>query len=194
MSRQRSATSAADVDRRARFEVLFREVYEPLQTYARRRTDRASADDVVADALLVLWRRLDQVPADLALPWSYGVARRCLANHRRGEHRRDALSDRLMAERADTVAFGSVPGLASGDHDQELESALADLAADDREILRLWAWEQLQPKEIAVVLDISPNAAAIRVHRAKQRLSEAMERKSAARGGHTSVGHAKEAP
>lgn len=191
MNRGRAVTSAVDVDRRARYEALFREVYEPLQAYARRRTDRTSADDVVAEALLVLWRRLDQVPAELALPWSYGVARRCLANQRRSEHRRDALSDRLLAERPDVAGHDAVPGL---EHDDELEAALADLAADDREILRLWAWEQLQPKEIAVVLDISPNAAAIRVHRAKQRLGEAMQRKSAARGGHTPVGHAKEAP
>lgn len=191
MSRGRAVTSAVDLDRRARYEALFHEVYEPLQAYARRRTDRTSADDVVAEALLVLWRRLDQVPAELALPWSYGVARRCLANHRRGEHRRDALSDRLMAERPHVADLDAVPGL---EDDDELQAALADLAADDREILRLWAWEQLQPKEIAVVLDISPNAAAIRVHRAKQRLGEAMQRKSGARGGHTSVGHAKEAP
>ena len=48
-------------DRRAS-RTLVDQVYEPLQRYARRRGDPPAADDVVADALLVLWRRLDDVP------------------------------------------------------------------------------------------------------------------------------------
>lgn len=39
-------------------------------------------------------------------------------------------------------------------------------------MLRLWAWEQLPPREIAVALGISPNAASIRLHRAKKRLRQ----------------------
>ena len=38
------------------------------------------------------------------------------------------------------------------------------------EILRLWAWEQLEPSEIAVVLDISTVTARVRLHRARRRL------------------------
>jgi hypothetical protein len=42
---------------------------------------------------------MDDVPAgDEARLWLYGVARRVLANHRRGETRRGALADRLRAE------------------------------------------------------------------------------------------------
>jgi RNA polymerase sigma-70 factor, ECF subfamily len=196
MSRRRRQGSAvqpsADASRRERFEALFGLVYEPLQVYARRRTDTATADDVVADALLVLWRRLDEIPDEQALPWCYGVARRCLANHRRSDQRRDALVDRLLAEPG---AVG-VPA-SDGDRDRDLVAAMAALSADDREIVRLWAWEGLPPREIAVVLGISANAAAIRVHRAKQRIaaaSAAETRKNEGRDGHTSVGHAKEAP
>jgi len=165
-------------DRRRRFEDLFGEVYEPLQRYARRRTDPATADDVVADALLVLWRRLDEVPDGAALPWCYGVARRCLANRRRGVDRQTQLVDRLMGERP------SAPTEA----DPVLHEALASLDADDREIVRLWAWEQLPPREIAVVLGISANAAAIRVHRAKSRLTTALVGKKRLGAGHEQVG------
>ena len=38
-------------------------------------------------------------------------------------------------------------------------------------MLRLWAWEDLRPQEIAVVLGITANAASIRLHRAKGRLA-----------------------
>lgn len=188
--RQQPAPAAGpvDLDRRARFEAAFAEVYEPLQAYTRRRIDAAAADDVVAEALLVLWRRLDEVPPDLVLPWCYGVARRCVANQRRADHRRAALVDRLTTER---------PHAPEPETDPALDTALATLSADDREIVRLWAWEQLQPREIALVLDISANAAAIRVHRAKQRLAGALAAdagKNTAPAGHTRVGHAKEAP
>jgi RNA polymerase sigma-70 factor (ECF subfamily) len=56
------------------------------------------------------------------------------------------------------------------DEDPELAQALAELPAPDREVLRLWAWEQLAPREIAVVLGITPNAASIRLHRATTKL------------------------
>lgn len=180
-------------DRRARYEAVFREVYEPLQRYARRRTDPAAADDVVADTLLVLWRRLDEVPAGLALPWCYGVARRCLANQRRGEARRAGLVDRVMGQRDPVEPLWASPV------DGPLEEALAELSTDDRELVRLWAWEQLRPAELAVALDTSANAVSIRLHRVRRRLEESLRRKEAVPAGHRRVGHTlatptKEAP
>src|SRR5690349_23419969 len=41
-------------------------VHEPLLRYARRRVGPADVDDIAAETLLVLWRRLDDVPADAA--------------------------------------------------------------------------------------------------------------------------------
>ena len=145
---------------RRRFERLMAQVYEPLQRFLLRRTDPVTADDVLGDVLLVLWRRLDDVPADAALPWAYGVARGCLANARRTAARQERLVLRMaVAERP-----------AEADDDGGLAAALDALPEDDRELLRLWAWEQLPPREIATVLGISANAAAIRLHRAKKRL------------------------
>ena len=76
-----------DPARERRFEAVAREVYEPLQRYLRRRANADDAGDVLADSLLTIWRRIDDVPADDPLPWCYGVARRSLANHRRGRSR-----------------------------------------------------------------------------------------------------------
>ena len=56
--------------RRARFEALARdELVEPLRRFLLRRTDPATADDVLSETLLVCWRRFDDVPAP-TLPWS----------------------------------------------------------------------------------------------------------------------------
>jgi RNA polymerase sigma-70 factor (ECF subfamily) len=179
--------------RSARYESLFDTVYEPLQRYVRRRCAPGAADDVVAEVLLVLWRRLDDVPDDAPLPWAYGVARRCLANERRGGRRRLALVGRLESTAAADVAP------AADEFAERTDPALADvlraLPPDDREVVRLWAWEQLAPREIAVVLDISPNAASIRLHRAKARLAQSLGLgKDTPTAGHTLSGSTEEAP
>ena len=64
--------------------------FDAVLGYALRRTDRAEdAADVTAETFLVAWRRLAHVPTGTETrPWLYGVARRVLANHRRGDHRR----------------------------------------------------------------------------------------------------------
>jgi RNA polymerase sigma-70 factor (ECF subfamily) len=153
-----------DAGRRQRFERLVAEAYEPVQRYLLRRTDPSSADDVLGDVLLVLWRRLDDVPSGNTLPWVYGVARGCLANHRRSAARQERLVHRLAQVRPP-----------DDPDDGALGQALEDLPVADQEILRLWAWEQLPPRELAVALGISANAAGIRLHRAKRRLKKLLE-------------------
>ncbi|HEY3140934.1 MAG TPA: sigma factor, partial [Acidimicrobiales bacterium] len=79
--------------RREEFEELYRAQVRSLLAYALRRVDHPEqAADVVAETMLVAWRRLDQVPpGDEARLWLFGVARRVLANQRRGSARRDRL-------------------------------------------------------------------------------------------------------
>ena len=60
---------------------------------------------------------------------------------------------------------------------------MAALRDEDAELLRLWAWEQLTPAEIAEVLGITPNAASIRLHRAREKLREEL-RKTGEPAGH----------
>lgn len=155
------------VRRQQAFEDLAATVYEPLQRYLLRRVDEATAQDVLADVLLVLWRRLADVPPDAALPWSYGVARRCLANSLRATERQDHLVRKLASVRqGEPVADEAFA---------DLHEALAFLSIDDRELLWLSAWEQLAPREIAVVLGCTANAASIRLHRAGKRLRRALD-------------------
>jgi RNA polymerase sigma-70 factor, ECF subfamily len=169
-----------DRQRAEHFEAVFGRVYEPLQRYLRRRTDPATAEDVLAETLTTVWRRLDQVPDEpLDLPWCYSVARHTLANARRSGARRLRLVER--ASESGHLAMTAVGADASIDElDPELDAALDQLGDDDREVLRLWAWEQLEAREIAEVLDISPNAASIRLHRAKGHLRDLLDPERAA--------------
>lgn len=162
--------TTAAAGRQARFEAVMTAVYEPLQRYARRRTSADAADDVVADALLVVWRRLDEIPVGAELPWCYRVAANCLANSRRARGRHLRLATRVA--RSDVPGGPVEPDLP----DPTLHAALGTLSAADQEILRLWAWEDLAPAEIAIVLGVTANAISIRLHRARRRLAAALER------------------
>ncbi|MDQ0767067.1 RNA polymerase sigma factor [Streptomyces canus] len=169
---------------RARFEALVQAAAEPLRRFLLRRTDADTAEDVLAETLLVLWRRIDEVPLasgrlidpDEVLPWCYGVARGCLANAQRAQRRRARLTERLARVPQPVPAN-------STDH-SDLYGALSMLRALDREVVLLWAWEELAPRQIAQVTGLSPNAVSIRLHRAKKRLATQLRRKSNRVGGH----------
>jgi RNA polymerase sigma-70 factor, ECF subfamily len=170
--------TTTQTDRARRFEQLIADVHDPLERYLRRRAPRHDADDVMGDVLLTLWRRLDAVPDTSPLPWCYGVARRALANHRRGNRRRLQLVAKLGAQPpAHFDPDGAV------DH-PELAAALAAVSPDDRELIALWAWEGLEPREIAVVLDTTPNAVSLRLTRVKKKLARAINRQDVPPGGH----------
>jgi RNA polymerase sigma-70 factor (ECF subfamily) len=179
-----------DLERRRRFESVVEVVYEPLQRYLGRRAQPADVSELLNDSLLVIWRRLDHVPQDDPLPWSYGVAKRCLANHRRAAQRRLRLVGRVR-DGVPRDSFASRAPLAAFDHPQ-LEAALHELDESDRELVRLWAWEQLEPREIAVVLDMTPNAVSLRLTRARKRIVSSMERQDDAAAGQEGLGHRKE--
>ena len=166
-------------DRRRRFEAIAAEVFDPLQRYLRRRARPADADDAFSEVLVTLWRRLDDAPADHVLPWTYGIARRVLANQRRGQDRHLRLVEKMESEPGPR----HFPDPADSGPDPELAAALDRLPDDDREVLRLWAWEQLEPREMAPVLDISVNAATLRLSRARKRLAASLSRQDSASDG-----------
>lgn len=158
-----------------RFSALVEACQARVLAYALRRSDSfADAEDVAAETFAVAWRRRDSLPQSMdpstpadALPWLLGVARRVLANQRRGQRRRLALTWRVGADVA-TPRHSLVTRLGE-DADSPTMTALRRLAPADQELLRLVAWEELDHAQIAVMLDISPNAVAIRLHRARRR-------------------------
>lgn len=146
---------------------LYEEYSDDVFRYAvRRLATREDAEDVLVEVFTVAWRRRTVVP-EQALPWLYRTAANTIAHIIRGDTRRGRLQARLTA----------VTPLHSEDPvpDPDLASALARLAPADAEILRLWAWEGLEPTEIAEVLDTSPGAARTRLSRAKSRLRQHYE-------------------
>lgn len=154
-------------DRLARFRVLYDAAYPRVAAYALRRA-RSPEDalDVVAETMLIAWRRFDEIPeGPQRLPWVFGAARRVLANHYRAEGRKEGLMQRAAAERKEPA-----PDL------DLVHEALDRLRPDQREILTLSAWDDLDNDEIAAALGLTPAAVAVRLHRARRRLGRELGR------------------
>jgi RNA polymerase sigma factor (sigma-70 family) len=162
-----------DDQRRRRFQQVYDANHAAVLGYVLRRTDGPDdAADVIAEVFLTAWRRLADVPAgEQARLWLFGVARRTLANHRRGQRRRSTLADRLREELAVTHPPPRYSPELGG-----VADVFRSLPEADRELLALAGWEGLDPKEIAVVLGCSSNAARIRLHRARRRFAERLDR------------------
>jgi RNA polymerase sigma-70 factor (ECF subfamily) len=116
--------------------------------------------------MIVVWRRIDSVPADAELPWMLGVARNVLRNARRSKNRRSAFESRLAPTPNDASAEEHVMA------DESVRNALASLPDDDREILLLNAWDGLDTHALGTYFVISTNAAAVRLSRAQHRFRE----------------------
>lgn len=157
-----------------------REVVEPVRRYLARRTDAATADDVLSETMVVLWRRIHEVPAE-AIPWAIGVARLQLANATRSAQRQARLSARIAV--VDPPAH--VPDHAGSDTGY-IRDAIARLRPAEAEVVRLWAWDELTLEQIAAALGVSVNAVTIRLHRARKKLRLELGKVDTA-AGHTGV-------
>jgi RNA polymerase sigma-70 factor, ECF subfamily len=149
-------------------EVRFAEVFAHLDfvsAYARRRGAR-DPDGIAAEAMVIAWRRLADVPTDDARPWLIATARNLLL----AERRREPETGRRLLGEIDLEAPAE-PLPAELDLDPELAHGLRVLGEKDREALLLIAWEDLTPALAAASLGISPTAFRVRLHRARRRLS-----------------------
>jgi RNA polymerase sigma-70 factor, ECF subfamily len=163
------------------FRRLYAENSRQVLAYALARTGGAEdAVEVVAETFLVAWRRAAEVPHDTeARLWLFGVARRIVANERRGERRRTRLAEALGAELAVALTEQPEADPETRSESRELLRALERLSADDRELLLLAGWEELSSAEIGRVLGISTPAARTRLHRARRRLRRELSEENA---------------
>ena len=155
-------------ERQVRFELLFETYHAQIAAYAGRRAPREAVEDVVEETFLVAWRALERVP-DEPLPWLYGVARRVLANRRRGGRRAAALAQRLAQQPERAAADAEGPAISA-----PLEAALRALSDPEREAVLLIAWEGLTPSQGAIAAGCSAAAFRVRLHRARTHLARAL--------------------
>ncbi len=160
----------------ARFQTIYGSYRREVLAYFLRRTHASSAADGAAETFLVVWRRIDEVPAgDGTLPWLYGVARLVLANQLRSRRRRGALTRRLRGSPpVDSNSPEAV--VVRRAEDEELMRAIRRLRPIDQEVLLLAYWEELPHEQIGVVVGVSAHAVAQRIYRIKKTLARELTR------------------
>lgn len=167
------STASSPREREQRFRDVYDAVYADLLRFVRRRVHPTHAEDVVGDVMLVAWRRLDDVPADLsaARAWLFGVARKTVQNTRRGDDRRGAVAVRLAESRPSDA--GRHSDLVA--HRVDIAAAWPLLSASHQEAIALSALDGLTAPEAAVVLGISSTAFRLRLSRARRTLQRHVE-------------------
>jgi len=128
------------------------------------------ADDLTGatfEKALRTWRRYDPRRA-APIAWLCSIARSTALDHFRAEARRRRREERFAAEQPSHEDL-QLAGLSP-----ELEAAVAELTAADREVLALRVVLELDAEAAARVLGVSRTACSMRLARALTKLEERM--------------------
>ena len=138
-----------------------------LRRYARALTgDSASADDLVQDTVERGWSRIGQWRPDSDLrAWLFGIMHNLHIDQlRRAPPPAFELEDGILPAAATTSALDM----------RDLERALQQLPAAQREVLLLVALEEMRYEDVAATLDIPLGTVMSRLSRARENLRRLM--------------------
>jgi len=166
-----TAASAGSADA---YSTFFRRHVDPITRYAVRRcSNPEDVADLVAECFLVALQAAHRyVPeTDTALPWLFGISRRLLAKQRRkyaGNRRLEVKASNAFPVFSAAEDNEIASAIDAARQAPALERALDSLTVAEREVLELVAYDGLTPSEAAAALDITPNAARLRLSRARR--------------------------
>jgi RNA polymerase sigma-70 factor (ECF subfamily) len=146
--------------------------------------DRALAEDVVSTTFLHAWRlreRIDPEGGSLR-PWLLGVATNVVRNlHRRGRRDRDLIVRAAAREAVPDFAEDVAGRLDDERMLREVRRALAALRPQEREVVALCVWEELDYAAAAEALGIPIGTVRSRLSRARAKLQSLRELESGRR-------------
>ena len=144
--------------------VLYPDMYRYAAWLSR---DKATAEDVVQEALLRAWKSLDALrDDDAAKPWLLTIVRRENARHFERRRLETVDIDNLTASQAALLAE------APDEQVDELREAIFGLEDDYREPLVLQVLMGYTTSEIGEVMGLKQGAVLTRLHRARQKLKD----------------------
>lgn len=152
------------VDKHGAFVAMYEANYLDLLRYVRRRTHEAVVDDIVAETFMTAWRRRDSLPQE-ARPWLFRTAHNIMMSTARSQLKQIDLAIRSYEPEATPADI---------ERSLDLKVAWRQLPRADQEVIALHVWENLTDGEAAEVLECSRAAFAMRLSRAKRRLTRAM--------------------
>jgi RNA polymerase sigma factor (sigma-70 family) len=158
------------------FGVVFERHFDVILRYLRRRLDDQPAEEVAAQTFFVAFDqrgRFDRERAD-ARPWLFGIATNTARRHRRSEVRELRAIAALGAE-VSTADERSETKLDAERLRAPLARCLAELPAEEADVLYLLVWGELDQPEIAAALEIPLGTVKSRLSRARRRLRTALD-------------------
>jgi len=160
------------IERRQRFDQYVGVYHQDMYRYAAWLSrDKSIAEDVVQEALLRAWKSLDALREDTsAKQWLLTIVRR--------ENARYFERKRLETVDIDNLTASQAALLAEQPNDEldEMRHAIYELEDDYREPLVLQVLMGYSTNEIAEQMGLKQGAVLTRLHRARAKLREQMER------------------
>lgn len=141
--------------------------------------NREDAEEVAQDVFVKAYRALaDFRGASKFSTWLYTIVNSsCLSFLRKKKQEIHSLDNERVFEQVDSQDSGMAANQVEQKSRQVMVTkAIALLAPDDAEIITLFYKAEQSLEEIAQILGIEPNTAKVRLHRARTRLKEKMEK------------------
>lgn len=146
------------------FTSTYRQVLPQITRYLVRRVSHSEVEDLASRIFEIAWTKRSEAPKGFELPWLYRIAGFVVANHRRTEKAKEnflvLFRPRDSAPSAEDIALS----------DLSLSEAWAKLTPAERQVISLSSFEDLNNADSARVLEISTNAFALRLSKAKTKL------------------------
>lgn len=138
--------------------------------------NREDAEEIAQDVFIKAYRSLADFRGEARFStWLYTIARTtCLSFLRRKQQPVHSLEQPGVHEAASQLSASATPGIEVKTKNELLRRAYGLLNTDDSTILTLYYQAEQSLEEIGRILGIEPNAAKVRVHRARTRLKEKM--------------------
>jgi RNA polymerase sigma factor (sigma-70 family) len=146
------------------FTRTYRAFLPQISKFLIRRVGASEVEDLASQTFEIAWKKRDQAPVGFELPWLYRIAGYVVANHRRSESTRSSFL--LAFQGPDSAPSAEEIALS----DLALSEAWSKLSAKERQVIALSSFEGLDNQSGAKVLEISTNAFALRLSKAKNRL------------------------
>ncbi|HUF85403.1 MAG TPA: sigma-70 family RNA polymerase sigma factor [Acidimicrobiia bacterium] len=166
----------ASIRQPAEFGEIFDRHGAAILRFLVRRVGPEAAEQLLGDTFRVAFeRRVTFDPdRDSAAPWLYGIATNLLRRHRRSEGRRLRATARLAA--GDDGGGADEDRVIAAADAEALLPAVADAVLElpdaERDVLLLFAWEELGYDDIAAALDIPVGTVRSRLNRGRQKVRE----------------------